>query len=342
MQLSIWALLTGQFKKQPPVVNADLTGKTVLVLGANVGLGFEAAKHFARMNPGRLILACRSQSRGQAAADKLKADTGYKNAELWIIDLADFDSVRRFADKFDKEGGRLDILVENAAMAKVKYEPTKDGWESSLQVNCLSTPLVAFLLLPHMMRTAHEQCTVPRIVVVASEAHYYASIPKSVLQGDNILATLGSEKYCTPKTMGTFYMVTKLLNVLFVRALNERLGTAPLIVNAVNPGLCVSELTRDLSGPTSWIASLLTRILAFTTEEGGRRLVHGAVGMPENPDKLRGEYLNQCQVEEPSDFVISPEGQKAQDRIWDELVETLGKVDPRVLVAVDKFLTPGA
>lgn len=107
-----------------------------------------------------------------------------------------------------------------------------------------------------------------------------------------------------------------MLNVLFVRALNARLGAAPVIVDAVNPGFCTSELRRDVSGPLAWIGALMEMIMAFTTEEGGRRLVHGAVGMPENPDKLRGGYLNQCRVDEPSDFVISPEGQKAQDRIW--------------------------
>lgn len=53
----------------PPVVTADLSGKTVIVTGANTGLGFEAAKHFARMNAGRLILACRSEAKGKAAVE---------------------------------------------------------------------------------------------------------------------------------------------------------------------------------------------------------------------------------------------------------------------------------
>jgi short-subunit dehydrogenase involved in D-alanine esterification of teichoic acids len=69
MRLGIWAVIVSQWSKQKPVVKADLTGKTVVVLGANTGLGFEATKHFATMNPGRLILACRSQSKGQAAVD---------------------------------------------------------------------------------------------------------------------------------------------------------------------------------------------------------------------------------------------------------------------------------
>jgi NAD(P)-dependent dehydrogenase (short-subunit alcohol dehydrogenase family) len=62
----------------------------------------------------------------------LKDATGYSKAELWIIDLADFESVKQFADKFERDGGRLDILVENAAIGTFKYEATEDGWETSL------------------------------------------------------------------------------------------------------------------------------------------------------------------------------------------------------------------
>ncbi|KAJ7140939.1 hypothetical protein C8R44DRAFT_692833 [Mycena epipterygia] len=339
MKLTIGQIIKDQYKKQPLVAKADLTSKTVIVVGANTGLGFDAAKHFARMNPGRLILACRSESKGQAAMDKLKADTGYTNSELWIIDLADFASVSRFADKFDEDGGRLDILVENAGITTAKYEATKDGWESSLQINCLSTPLLGLLLLPHMLRTAQQYSTLPRLVVVASEMHYFTTITNDLLDKGNILATIGSAEYSTPKAMGNRYSLTKLLNVFFVRALSEHLRTAPLIVNSVNPGFCKSDLGRDASLAVTAIFSIARAILAFTAEEGSRRLVWGAVGQPANPDALRGQYLNQCRVEEPSDFVISPEGQRAQEQIWDEMVVLLGKVDPRVLTIVDKYLS---
>lgn len=106
------------------------------------------------------------------------------------------------------------------------------------------------------------------------------------------------------------------LNVFFVRALSDRLGSAALIVNAVNPGFCISELRRSIKGPGAVISWIAERIFAFTTEEGSRRLVWGALGQPENPDALRGQYINQCRVDEASDFVISPEGRKAQDDIW--------------------------
>ncbi|KAJ7160952.1 hypothetical protein C8R46DRAFT_1284743 [Mycena filopes] len=341
MKLTIWSAVKGQFNKLPPVAKVDLTGKTVLVLGANTGLGFEASKHFALMNPGRLILACRSQSKGQAALEKLEASTGYKNAELWLVDLADFASVTRFADKFAQDSGRLDILVANAAVAALKYSGTSDGWETSLQVNALSTPLVALRLLPRMLETAREYAVVPRIVVVSSEGHYLTAIPQDVLDRGDVLATLGSATYCTPKRMRQQYPTTKLLNVLFVRALNARLGpTAPLIINAVNPGMCVSELRRDLPTGIALVAGIAESIMAFTTEEGSRQLVFGAVGEDASRgDKLRGEYINQSRVEESSDFVVSKAGERAQDMIWDEMVTILKKVDPKVGPALEECLS---
>ena len=68
MQLTFFQFLREQLAPVPSVVHEDLSGKTVVVIGANIGLGFEAAKHFARMKPDRIILGCRSKERGEAAA----------------------------------------------------------------------------------------------------------------------------------------------------------------------------------------------------------------------------------------------------------------------------------
>ena len=67
MRVGFWQFAKAQYTTVPPVPKVDLTGKTVIVVGANAGLGFEAAKHFARMHPGKLILACRSKEKGEAA-----------------------------------------------------------------------------------------------------------------------------------------------------------------------------------------------------------------------------------------------------------------------------------
>jgi FlaA1/EpsC-like NDP-sugar epimerase len=68
-KFSMLNFIRTQRAKPPPVEKVDLTGKTVIVIGANAGLGFETTKHFASMNPGRLILACRSESKGNAALE---------------------------------------------------------------------------------------------------------------------------------------------------------------------------------------------------------------------------------------------------------------------------------
>ena len=148
MQLGFFQVLRDQLATVPPVEYEDLSGKTVVVIGANIGLGFEAAKHFAKMNPDRLILGCRSKERGEAAAaseinpllschfvshftyKELKTETGYESAELWVIDLARISSVVDFAERFEKEGGRIDILLLNAAVAPFAGQQlTADGYE---------------------------------------------------------------------------------------------------------------------------------------------------------------------------------------------------------------------
>ncbi|KAJ6512135.1 hypothetical protein C8R47DRAFT_1093696 [Mycena vitilis] len=338
-KLGLLSFIRSQCAVRPAVAKVDLTGQTVIVVGANGGLGFEAAKHFASMNPGRLILACRSESRGQAALEKIQAETECTTAELWIVDLAEFASVRRFADKFEQDGGRLDILVANAAVILDKYEESKDGWETCLQVNCLSMPLLSLLLLPHMVRTAREHSTVPRIVVVASEVHFWASIEKRVAETPNILTTLGSAEYCTPKAMQSRYFLTKLLNILFVRALNARLSAStPLVVNAVNPGYCYSNIRQSFSGVQAVIDYLMERGLALPTEVGSRQLVWAAIGQRDAPEKLRGEYISLQKPEEVSDYILSAEGAKMQDRIWGELIAILCKADPRVSSTMNEHL----
>jgi hypothetical protein len=140
-----------QLWKVDPVVRVDLTGKTVVIVGANVGLGFEAAKHFASMNPKRLVLACRSQEKGQAAVQgksgqmgllrnfnspslglAVQKATGFKNAELALVDLSKFASVSAFADAFIRDGvSQIDILVYNAGVMGQSYGSTGDGWEET-------------------------------------------------------------------------------------------------------------------------------------------------------------------------------------------------------------------
>ncbi|KAJ6590424.1 hypothetical protein DFH09DRAFT_1273944 [Mycena vulgaris] len=342
MKYTFWDFVKSTYDKQQPVVTADLTGKTVVVLGANTGIGFETAKHFATMNPERLILACRSQRKGQLAVEKLKAATSCTTAELWIIDLADFASVSSLPLDSSRTAAGWISLSKTPALGALTYAPTKDGWESSLQVNCLSTHLLALLLLPTMLKTAKEHSTFPRIVVVASGVHFSTTIEKPLSEDPAMLKTMGGAEYCA-KNMGSRYGQTKLLNVFFFCALNARLLPAtPLIVDAAAPGYCYSELRRSLTGIRAFVDYIMERLLARTAEEGSRHIIWAALAHQNDADKLRGEYIARGRVEEVSDFVLSAQGAKLQDRIWDEMVEILAKVDPKVTATVDQYLSPPA
>ncbi|KAG9310809.1 hypothetical protein JVU11DRAFT_8662 [Chiua virens] len=315
MKKTYFDFVVDQWSTVPPVENADLTGKTIVVVGANTGIGFEAAKHFARMNPAKLILACRSETKGQAAVSVLQ-------------------------EKFQQECDRLDILVMNAGIVSFEYKETVNGWESSLQVNHLGTALLSLLLLPRLVETGRKVGSTSRLVIVASEVHYWADIPKDVVESSNPLATLTSSKYRDPLSMRRRYNETKLLNVLFARALQDRLQSiVPLTVNSVNPGLCSSGLLRELKGILlNVIMSIMNMCLGFSAEQGSRQLVYGAIGERDNEDHMKGAYISKAAVAEPSDFVISEEGKKMQDNVWRETIEILTKEDPQLTSIVREYL----
>ncbi|KAK7044161.1 hypothetical protein VNI00_007881 [Paramarasmius palmivorus] len=341
-KLTLLQFIRGQCKKPAPVVKTNLAGQTVVVIGANTGLGFEACKHFASMNPGRLILGCRNKAKGDAAVEKIKAETGYQ-AELWIIDLSSFASVKAFVDKFEKEGGRLDILVENAGiMGSEEYEVTEDGWASIFQVNDIAPSLHALLLLPHMLRTAAEHGTTPRIVMVSSEMHYWSNLirDKGVVGSKNMLKELSSKEYYKRSNSQARYCDSKLLNVYFARALQKRLTkTKPTItVNCLNPGFCLSEFRREMGAFMASFNWLMEKSLAFTTEEGSRQLVYAAIAEKDKEDRMKGAYISSSDVVEPSDDVVSEEGAKIEDRLWNELLDVCKELDPRVQEIASKYL----
>ncbi|PBK65089.1 hypothetical protein ARMSODRAFT_978514 [Armillaria solidipes] len=223
---------------------------TVVVVRANIGLGFEASKLSAGMNPGRLILACRNEEKGKEAVlresvvselqtrlKRLQNDTDYSKAEPWIIDLANFGSVTVFTDKCARELDQLDILIENAGMSPFGRYDVVEDWETFLHTN-FGPGLLVIRLFPKMIETARRFGIHSRIVVVASD--------DELVELPNILAKMSSKEYCTPEIMKRRYFDSKLLNVLFGWAFQQRLPPSTIAVNSVNPGFCVSNLRSSL------------------------------------------------------------------------------------------------
>ncbi|KAF9552313.1 short-chain dehydrogenase [Agrocybe pediades] len=360
MKLTFLEFAKSQFYETvPPAPTTDLKGLTVVVTGANCGIGYEAAKHFARMSPGKLILACRSKARGEEALQSIRANTGCTTLELRILDLSSFASVQSFVQTFEDKDDRLDLLVENAGITpKAIQEFTKDGWETSVQVNNMSTSLLALLLLPRMLDTAKKHNTIPRIVVVSSETHYWTQLAEKVVFSENFFRTFAHQKHSIENASpATRYHDTKLLNVFFTRSLAEKLGNSPIIVNTVTPGFCDSNLRRDMSAGLALFSRLLRLLIGRTAEQGARQLVWSAISQDADLDELRGAYISSMQIMEPSDFIVKGNGKAIQDKLWvnisfsvqgytkanvvmqDDLIGELSQVDTRVTDVVHNHLS---
>lgn len=330
---ALYVIYDQMFRPIPPVEVADLTGKTIVVTGANTGMGLEAAKHFARMNPTRLILACRSEERGNAALSTIKETTGCQTAELWLLDLSKFSSVIAFANKFEVEGVKLDILVANAAVGKTVYETTSDGWEETFQVNCLSTSLLWLLLLPRMIEASKASPgSHPRIVTVTSESHEWLNLEDAVYSAPSPLRFVSAKDRCTsPRMMNMeIYYESKLVNLFLTFSLSELLKNTPIIATSVTPGYCNSELTRHFVGVAAHATQMMQRLFARTAEEGARQLVFGAVGEAADPQKLRGAYISLHKVLTPSDHMLGDAGMARRDALWNDLIRELSAIDERV------------
>jgi retinol dehydrogenase 12 len=186
-------LLHSQFRFTPPYPTHDFSGQTVIVTGSNVGLGFEAARHFARLNCAKLILAVRTISKGEEAKESILATTKRTDdcIEVWPLDLLSHESVKAFA-KRAQSLERIDVLLENAGIAGIPKFSLHDGFEKILQTNVINTLLLALLLLPKLRETAEKNKTIPHLSIVASEMHHTARF--SERDAPNVYAALNEEK----------------------------------------------------------------------------------------------------------------------------------------------------
>ncbi|KAG8162060.1 hypothetical protein KVR01_007825 [Diaporthe batatas] len=311
---------------------SHFTGKTVLITGANTGLGLEAARHFVRLNASKVILGCRDLEKGNAAKQDIESgqhlDDTSDMVEVWQVQLDSFDSVRSFCRRASTLE-RLDVVILNAGLLSHLYH-TAEGYEWLTTVNVISTWLMALLLLPVMRTTRTKYYTgdtdqAPHLVTVGSNAHFYTKF-------DERNAPSIFEAFRGGNNMFNRYADTKLMSLFVAREVAARMSDTKekprVVLNIVEPGYCQSQLLREKAWPWYFKALMTVGLatVARTSEQGARTYIHAAAAGWES----HGVYLEDCNLSTPHEFVDSEEGVRIQKKVYAELIEILERIEPGI------------
>ncbi|CAI5769399.1 Uncharacterized protein PODLI_1B020849 [Podarcis lilfordi] len=271
-----------------------MEGKTVIITGANSGLGRAAAAELLRRRA-RVIMACRDPARAEEAARELRAEMGLSSRErggggggggrgelvVRQLDLASLGSVRRFCQQVLQEESRLDVLINNAGIFQCPYMKTEDGFEMQFGVNHLGHFLLTNLLLGLLKSSAPS-----RIVVVSSKLYKYGEI-----NFDDLNSELNYNKSFA-------YSRSKLANILFTRELARRLENTGVTVNVLHPGIVRTNLGRHIHIPL--LAKPLFNLVSWaffkTPLEGAQTSIYLA-SSPE-VEGVSGKYFGNCKEEQ--------------------------------------------
>ncbi len=224
-------------------MNDNLENKTVIITGANSGIGKAAAAQIAALGA-NVILACRSRERGEQALQDLQADTHNPKVELMQVDLSSQASIRRFAAEFQARHTRLDVLIHNAANFDQSLKTpvlTADGVETIFATNHVGVFLLTHLLLETLKASAPS-----RILTVASKG--LSVYPFLDIEFDN----LNGQRNFNPQHA---YYHSKLAQIMFTYDLAERLQGTGVTVNCIRVAN-VALADERLTGLDPWVRRL--------------------------------------------------------------------------------------
>ncbi|KAJ3530469.1 hypothetical protein NMY22_g8559 [Coprinellus aureogranulatus] len=303
-----WSILSDAFPPKPQFKVEDipdLTGRVVLVTGANTGVGRETAKALLAHNA-KVYLAARNEAKTKRVIEELKAETG--NEGLYLkLDLADLNSVKQAAEEFLRKEQTLHVLFNNAGVMRPPIEDvTVQGYDLQFGTNVLGHFYFTKLLIPALLNGARSSTDgKARIIHTSSSTSYRGFIDFKALKDGPARRRYSSS---------SLYDQSKLGNALVSQQWAKRYGDKGIVSVAVNPGNLSSELTRHLPG---WQATFirwtmlypvplgaLTQLYAGTMDEGadlnGKWMIPWArVAEHPNPlahdDKLGDELWRWCE-----------------------------------------------
>jgi NAD(P)-dependent dehydrogenase (short-subunit alcohol dehydrogenase family) len=275
----------------------DLDLRTVLVTGANTGIGRATVQELAARGA-KVFLACRSEAKTRLVIDEISAQTGNPRLEFLPLDLGDLSSVRACASAFLSAGEPLHVLINNAGLAGQRGI-TVSGFELAFGTNYVGPFLFTSLLLDRLRDSAPA-----RIVNVASAAHYSAT-------GIDFVAVRGSTKSLTGMPE---YAVSKLANVLHAQELARRLDGTRVTTYALHPGVIASDIWRRVP----WPARTLMKLRMRSPNEGAQTSLYCAT----SPDVANesGHYYDNARRRQPSAVATA----ELAAELWDRSTAWIG------------------
>ena len=277
-----------------------IAGKTIIITGANSGIGKQTALELARRGA-RVVLAVRDSRKSEAALQELSTTVPEARFELRPLDLASFDSIQHFSREATRELETIDVLLNNAGTMPNKLELTEQGFEAQIGVNHLGHYLLTRLLLPKLQVGKRA-----RIVHVSSMLH-----TRGEIDFDNFRGQKGYRAFDA-------YYQSKLANVIFSNELARRLQGTALTSNALHPG----GIRTDIMRHSNFLVRLATRLIFKPVTEGAKT----SVMLASDPElaSVSGRYFDDGQEKAPAPKALSRE---VAMELWERSAEMVGLGD---------------
>ncbi len=278
-----------------------MEGKTVLITGANSGIGKAAAENLARKGA-EIIMVTRETESGIKAKKEIESLSGSKKIHQYTCDLSSLSQIRSLASDLHRDFQKIDVHLNNAGLITKERKQTEDGYEYQFAVNHLSHFLLTQLNID-LLRNAKAA----RIINVSSKAHEWGKIHYTDL---NLETNYSSIKA---------YAQSKLANILFTYALCSRLHKEGITSNAVHPGMVGSRFGFSRNGNETPLIMKFYQKIALSPENGARTLVFLA-SSADVEGKSGGYYVN-SRIKSSSKQSYDPDAAAA---LWDISLQMVG------------------
>ncbi|XP_066905143.1 retinol dehydrogenase 14 [Halyomorpha halys] len=286
----------------------DMNGKTVIVTGANSGIGMETTLDLAKRGA-RVIMACRNMIEATKVRNTIAREAKNDNVVVRKLDLSSVQSIREFATEINWREPRLDVLIHNAGTANTFTKMvTEDGFEMTMMTNMFGPFLLTHLLIDLLKKSAPS-----RIVTVASELYRLAKVN---LDNPNPVNSLPAYLYYS----------SKYANILFSLELAHRLQGTGVTANCLHPGLIDSGIWRNVPCPLNIPLKIIAKLFFKTPEEGAQTTIHLAIS--DEVNEANGKYFMDCK-EHGLASDVSDMGKAA--KYWEKIEALILKpTDPRI------------